>query len=298
MASLFRRRRTLFKNKTLDCIEEVGVDIADALDLLDIKKKSDVPTVGKRASKIEKDNFESEKLKIKHETTKKITKALDIIDLCPTLNHSPSLTRINLDFVQHLQNETQNSPVPSSASLSHWLRNPSMGKNILFRETVTTGHTIGEAQNCQIQLTPQVLTLVKKKHPYHVVIEDIQLVQLDEFQQICTIFASNRLLTLENFPSGRLSKFLLTLGYLIHLIKPCKRIIYQFTWNFVLKRQKLPDVICVYPVTLSIEEIQSPKKKRLHKQKLKYKIDTFEDEAVVESFESETEWTHGYWVIK
>ena len=156
MASLFRRRRTLFKNKTLDCIEEVGVDIADALDLLDIKKKSDVPTVGKKASKIEKDNFESEKLKIKHETTKKITKALDIIDLCPTLNHSPSLTRINLDFVQHLQNETQNSPVPSSASLSHWLRNPSMGKNILFRETVTTGHTIGEAQNCQIQLTPQV----------------------------------------------------------------------------------------------------------------------------------------------
>ena len=46
-------------------------------------------------------------------------------------------------------------------------------------------------------------------------IDDIQLIQLDEFQRICTIFATNGgPMTIENFPLGRLSKFLLlVLGF-------------------------------------------------------------------------------------
>ena len=169
---------------------------------------------------------------------------------------------------------------------------------MLFKETVTTGHTMGEAQQCEIQLTPQVLTFFKKNHPYHIVIDDIQLVQLDEFQQICTIYASNRNLTIENFPLGRLSKFLLTLTYLIHITKPCKRIIHQYSWNFVLKRQKLPDILCVYPVTLSIES-QVKMENFYHKQKqLRYKIETIEDDDAVEFNESNSEWSLGTWEIK
>ena len=124
------------------------------------------------------------------------------------------------------------------------------------------------------------------------------LVQLDEFQQICTVYASNRNLTIENFPLGRLSKFLLTLTYLIHITKPCKTIIHQYSWNFVLKRQKLPDILCVYPVTLSIES-QVKMEKFYHKQKqLRYKIETIEDDDAVEFNESNSEWSLGTWEIK
>ena len=59
---------------------------------------------------------------------------------------------------------------------------------MLFKETVTTGHTMGEAQQCEIQLTPQVLTFFKKNHPYHIVIDDIQLGMILHKKSLITIF--------------------------------------------------------------------------------------------------------------
>ena len=67
--------------------------------------------------------------------------------------------------------DSEISPTPSALTLSHWLKNPSVAKNVLFIEHVTTGHTNGEAQKCQIQLTPQVLTIFKNKNqnrPNHI----------------------------------------------------------------------------------------------------------------------------------
>ena len=144
------------------------------------KKKGRSP----ETCKIEKDHFESEKEK-KAKTlisSRKIssksitTNCLQELPIFKNpqlqLKHRKiSLTKINHEFVEHLQNELQNSPTPSSLTLSHWLKNPSVAKNVLFLEQVTTGHTNGEAQKCQIQLTPQVLTIFKNKNqnrPNHI----------------------------------------------------------------------------------------------------------------------------------
>lgn len=131
-------------------------------------------------------------------------------------------------------------------------------------------------------------------------IDDIQLIQLDEFQRICTIFATNGgPMTIENFPLGRLSKFLLILGYLIHVTRPSyKKIIYQYSWNYVLKRHKLPDIIGVYPVTISIES-QAKMERFYLKKEIKYKIEIIdEDQEAIDSLGTDSEWTLGTWVIK
>ena len=144
-----------------------------------------------------------------------------------------------------------------------------------------------------LKLTPEILTIHSKNRTKNVILEEIQLLQIDEFYQICTIFALTQPLVLEKFPENGMSNFLLILNYLVK-----KPIIYQFTWNFVLKRQKLPDILCAYPVTLSIES-QVKMEKFYHKQKqLRYKIETIEDDDAVEFNESNSEWSLGTWEIK
>ena len=60
-----------------------------------------------------------------------------------------------------------------------------------------------------MSLTPQLITLVSnhfQNKTLHVIIDEVHLIQLDEFQTICTIFASNcqeqQPLSLENFAPG------------------------------------------------------------------------------------------------
>ena len=79
----------------------------------------------------------------------------------------------------------------------------------MFKETVSIGHLQGNAQKCHVTLTPQLITLVSnhfQSKTLHIIIDEVHLIQLDEFQTFCTIFASNcqeqQPLTLENFAPG------------------------------------------------------------------------------------------------
>ena len=181
MAQFFRKNQVVH-NRKVDFVEEVGVDIADAIDWLDdIKGPNANKKEPSQTCKIEKDHLESEKVKKVNKSrkisSKNTTNCLQELTTFKNPHHhllrhrKISLTKINHEFVEHLQNELQNSPTPSALTLSHWLKNPSVAKNVLFIEHVTTGHTNGEAQKCQIQLTPQVLTIFKNKNqnrPNHI----------------------------------------------------------------------------------------------------------------------------------
>ena len=135
------------------------------------------------------------------------------------LKLSPSSTvirKVSKDFVSQLKNELGNSPSPSSNTLSAWFRSstPSRSKNVLFNETISTGHFQGNSQKCHVTLTPQVITLVSNHFQcktLHIIIDEVHLIQLDEFKTICTIFASNcqeeQPLSLENFAPGTVWHF-------------------------------------------------------------------------------------------
>ena len=100
--------------------------------------------------------------------------------------------------------------------------------------------------------------------------------------------------------SGRMHKFMLVLNYLIHLSRPGRRLIYHYSWNFVLRRQKLPDIIAVYTVTLSIECQDKMENFRLE-QKIDYKIDQLveEDNEALQLLETTSDfWSSAFWVIK
>ena len=69
MAQIFYKRQVV-TNRKVDFVEEVGVDIADAIDWLDDIKSKKGQKVNKKGGngetfKIEKDHFESEKEKTK-----------------------------------------------------------------------------------------------------------------------------------------------------------------------------------------------------------------------------------------
>lgn len=167
---------------------------------------------------------------------------------------SSNLRLIHQEFCQELKNELENAPLPSSSNLSTYFRSPS--RSVLFRETSTTlGHLQGNSQKCQITLTPQVLSLIFLNRTLHIIIEDIRLLQMDEFKKILQIYAANvpenPPIIIENFPPKRLEKFLLILSYL--MARPKQKLVYCFSWNFALKRQKKPEILGVYPVTLTVE---------------------------------------------
>ena len=95
-------------------------------------------------------------------------------------------------------------------------------------------------------------------------------------------------------------KFMLVLNYLIHLSRPGRRLIYHYSWNFVLRRQKLPDIIAVYTVTLSFECQDKMENFRLE-QNIDYKIDQLveEDNEALELLETTNDsWSTAFWVIK
>ena len=95
-------------------------------------------------------------------------------------------------------------------------------------------------------------------------------------------------------------KFMLVLNYLIHLSRPGRRLIYHYSWNFVLRRQKLPDIIAVFLVTLSIESQAKMENFRLE-QSILYKIEHLmeDDNEALELLETTDHiWSTAFWVIK
>ena len=133
MSKIFQQKR-LFKHKNVEFAEEVGVDIADALELIDIKstdlkKGSRKPNIqNKETFKIEKDKFENEKSKLKNIWKEKEKPIFVDINPPAAFKNSYSNSKLNHDFIELLQNELQNTPASSSLILSQWLKNPSMGK--------------------------------------------------------------------------------------------------------------------------------------------------------------------------
>jgi len=274
------RQSNVFRRKIYDIPEEVGMDIVEALDMLEIKHKKN--KVDKNPVKSDSEYKKSSKSSIRKVSYKKL--------------QSKVIQKLNREFIEELSNEVKNKPEFSSAALSHWLRNisPAKQRNILFRENVTSGHLAGIAQTCNITLTPQVLTTKYSTETKHIILEEIQLVQLDEFYQICTIFASNsKTLSLENFPEGRLQKFILILSYIVN--KP--KLIFCFNWNFVLKRQKCPRIQYCFPVNLTIES--KPKMDQIKiEDQIEYKIEHLGDGDVLELLDFESSWTSAFWILK
>ena len=195
-----KHKFNLPKHWTLDLAEEVGVDIAEAIAVLDIAKKRPK----KLAKKVD---FQAEKFDRKEKAPNdrpasclrksssfKRIKSFGqfTADILPRLKHSVKILR-DENFVNELKNEVQNAPQSSSTSLSRFLKlsSPTTSKNIMFKDSVTVGHSQGKPETCCFKLTPQVLTFHVGHKTQHIILEDIQLVQLDEFHQICTIYAAN-----------------------------------------------------------------------------------------------------------
>ena len=100
--------------------------------------------------------------------------------------------------------------------------------------------------------------------------------------------------------SGRLHKFMLVLNYLIHLERPGRRLIYHYSWNYVLSRKKLPNIIAVFPVTLSIESQDKMEKFRME-QNIQYKIEHLleDDNEALELIDTtDSSWTTAFWIVK
>ena len=97
MAQFFRKNQVVH-NRKVDFVEEVGVDIADAIDWLDDIK---VPNVNKKepsqTCKIEKDHLESEKVKKVNKSRKISSKN--------TTNCSQELTTFKNPHIHVSQND-------------------------------------------------------------------------------------------------------------------------------------------------------------------------------------------------
>ena len=145
-----------------------------------------------------------------------------------------------------------------------------------------------------LKLTPEILTIHSKNRTKNVILEEIQLLQIDEFYQICTIYALTQPLILEKFPENGMSNFLLILNYLVK-----KPIIYQFSWNFVLKRQKSAKIKCCYLVDLEILKPKSEEELRME-QIIEYKIEDIGDDdgEALDLLEMDKIWTSGFWLLK
>ena len=102
--------------KIYDIPEEVGMDIVEALDMLEITKKS-VQKIPAKV-KIKKRLPEKEKDSGRHFVIQKSV-----------------IQKLNEEFVQELRNEIQNRPEFSSVTLSSFLR-ASRTRNILFEENI------------------------------------------------------------------------------------------------------------------------------------------------------------------
>lgn len=289
------------KSRIVGIPEEIGVDIAQALDVLAID-----------TNKFKKPRKQHDKKDIEKLAKFPLLKCQNQVPFfkAKCQHKEPvakrSLKSITKEFVEELQNELDNVPQASSKTLSSWFRSstPSRSQNILFKETVSLGHFQGNAKKCKLVLTPQILTLstAPGNTNLHVILDEIQLLQLDEFQTLIRIFASsNNVLTLENFPPRRMQKFLLVLNYLLHLAHPAKsqKFIHQFSWNFVLGRQKMAAIQAVYPVTLSCEN-QARMQDYNATQMIQCKIQYLLDEDMMEATETchTSSWQFYLWKIK
>ncbi len=125
------------------------------------------------------------------------------------------------------------------------------------------------------------------------------MIEIDEFSKILIIYASNcseAPLTLENFPPGRMHKFLLVLNYLVHLSAKAskKKIMRHINWNFLLNRQKKTPILEVFPCMLSKES--QAKMQSFHlKQDINYKIESFNesDNEALELLVEDSPWRRG-----
>ena len=108
--------QTKICRKIYDIPEEVGMDIVEALDMLEITRKS-VQKIPAKV-KIKKKLPEKEK-----ESGRNFVIQKSVIQ------------KLNEEFVQELRNEIQNRPEFSSVTLSSFLR-ASRTRNILFEENI------------------------------------------------------------------------------------------------------------------------------------------------------------------
>ena len=150
MVSKCSRSNHYFKPTMLGIPEEVGMDIVEAIEVLNIKchKKS------------EKTDDEKKKVwdKLNQQQNKKAKVKVKMLPF--PLPHPKVLKKVQKEFLSELQNEWNYQPLPSSSTLSAWFRSNTpqrSSKNILFKENVTTGLCV----KCQIRLTPQVLSIMK-----------------------------------------------------------------------------------------------------------------------------------------
>ena len=324
MSRIFRKNHVFNKSKFVSIPEEVGMDIVEAMDVLESNVKTLKIKKLKKIEKLELETRQSEKRKEKEAETEKNEEKFEklvkstadkaVIKQVQTLvvtNQNEQLStyllkKINKEFVKELKNEIENAPNPSSKSLSAWFRSstPSRSKNHLFKETVTIGHLKGQAEKCVVTLTPQVLTMTSRSFRQgflHIIIDCILLIQLDEFHSVCTFYSSDceKPITIENFPPGRLHKFLLVLNYLTHISSSYRKLIHHYSWNFVFGRHKKPSILSVFPVTLAFEH-QAKMKNFSLCQEVLYKIEDLvdEDNEAVELFETESNWTSAFIVLK
>merc|ERR1711953_448134 len=118
------------------------------------------------------------------------------------------IQKLNEEFLQELRNEIRNQPDFSSVTLSNYLRGTSRSRNVLFQENILCS-TLEQNVQSVLKLTPEILTIHSKNRTKNVILEEIQLLQIDEFYQICTIYALTRPLVLEKFPENGMANFLL-----------------------------------------------------------------------------------------
>ena len=138
-----------------------------------------------------------------------------------------------------------------------------------------------------------MLTIHSKNRTKNIILEEIQLLQIDEFYQICTIFALSQPLVLENFSGNGMEKLLLILNFLVK-----KPIIYQFSWNFVLKRQKCASIKCCYLVDLEIESRPKMEEELRMEQIIEYKIENIGDGEALDLLDMDGSWASGFWILK
>lgn len=286
----FFRKKTFIVNPFKICdgqtqsVEEVGVDIAEALAIINFNpqplnkpnerlilnsaKNVEVKKIGKQVKfEIEENNTSGKRVKNKNrKQTLELKKSCAEINLRLSINPLLELKLSNLkrqseEFVRKLyQEELLANEKRSKLNSSSWPTVAQLKRKqeknqpcqTVYEAHVTIGHLKGDAKPALLCLSSTSVSLKRPDFEWSLELWALSHFLLDDCWQSCCIVGTKRGQTIccENFSAQNLGQFLQITEYLIREKWPQRRdLLHSFAWDHVLRCP----VVSVHCVSLTIE---------------------------------------------